>query len=411
MDIKQSLRSNDLNLKDHRQIGQEQDLFVTSELVGSGLPLFTPKGAILRLLIEEYIADLLTKAEYQQVWVPHIARKELYEVSGHLEKFGDDMFPVMKTKGREYVLKGMSCPHHIQIFARKPISYREMPQRYAQTTTVYRSEQSGELGGLTRVLAITQDDAHVFCTETQVQDEFKKALEVNKQMLKDFNFKDYWIQLSKRDLNNKQKYLGNDEVWEQMEGLMRDLLKTTDTPFKEAEGEAAFYGPKMDLMAIDSHGREWQLSTIQLDFNLPERFKISYTGEDGSDHRPYMIHRATLGSVERFIGVWLEHIQGVIPVWLSPVQAVIIPISEKNNDYAKKVSNILVQSDIRVETDTRAETMQSKIRDANLQKIPYMIIAGGKEEEAQKVSVRKRGGEDLGQMTIDEFSGRINKDI
>src|SRR3990167_1277386 len=380
MDIKQSLRSNDLNLKDHRQIGQEQDLFVTSELVGSGLPLFTPKGAILRLLIEEYIADLLTKAEYQQVWVPHIARKELYEVSGHLEKYGDDMFPVMKTRGREYALKGMSCPHHIQIFARKPVSYREMPQRYAQTTTVYRSEQSGELGGLTRVLSITQDDAHVFCMENQVEEEFKRALEINKQMLKDFKFKDYWIQLSKRDPKQKQKYLGDDMVWDQMENLMKELLKATDTPFKEAEGEAAFYGPKMDLMAIDSHGREWQLSTIQLDFNLPERFKISYIDTDGKTVRPYMIHRATLGSVERFLGVYIEHTQGVFPTWLSPVQAVVIPISEKHVEYAKKVAEQL--TGVRVEVDDRSETMQSKIRDAQVMKIPFMLVVGDREKEA-----------------------------
>jgi len=411
MDIKQSLRSNDLNLKDHRQIGQEQDLFVTSELVGSGLPLFTPKGAILRLLIEEYIADLLTKAEYQQVWVPHIARKELYEVSGHLEKFGDDMFPVMKTKGREYVLKGMSCPHHIQIFARKPISYREMPQRYAQTTTVYRSEQSGELGGLTRVLSITQDDAHVFCMENQVEEEFKRALEINKQMLKDFKFKDYWIQLSKRDPKQKQKYLGDDRVWEQMENLMKDLLEKTKTPFKEAEGEAAFYGPKMDLMAVDSHGREWQLSTIQLDFNLPERFKIGFIGEDNEEHRPYMVHRATLGSVERFLGVYIEHTQGIFPTWLAPVQATIIPISDKNVDYGKEVLGQLKEAGIRAEIDDRSETMQSKIRDAAAQKIPYMLIVGGREEEQKQVAVRTRGGEDLGAMPLTQFLDKLKAEV
>ena len=294
---------NTTNLKDHRQIGQEQDLFTVSEIVGSGLPLFTPKGTILRHIIEDYMFQLLKRHGYEHVWIPHIAKKELYEISGHWEKFREDMFPAMKTKGREYVLKAMNCPHHIQIFKRKPISYKEMPQRYAETTTVYRSEQSGELGGLTRVLSITQDDAHVFCTQDQVKDEFEKALEINKQMLKDFGFNEYWIRLSLWDPKAKEKYLGTEKNWEQSQDLMRKLLKETKTPFKEASGEAAFYGPKMDLMAVDSHGREWQLSTIQLDFNLPERFSISYVGEDGKDHRPYMIHRATLGSIERFLGV------------------------------------------------------------------------------------------------------------
>jgi len=397
------------NLRDHREIGQEQDLFITSELVGSGLPLFTPKGAILRLLVEEYIADLLKKAGYDQVWVPHIARKELYEISGHIEKFGEDMFPIMKTKGREYALKAMSCPHHIQIFARKPVSYREMPQRYAQTTTVYRSEQSGELGGLTRVLSITQDDAHVFCREDQVKEEFKRAIEVNKQMLKDFNFTDYWIQLSKRDPKEKQKYLGDDKVWDQMENLMKDILEETDTKFKEAEGEAAFYGPKMDLMAVDSHGREWQLSTIQLDFNLPERFKISYIDTDGKTVRPYMIHRATLGSVERFLGVYIEHTQGVFPTWLSPVQAVVIPISEKHVEYAKKVAEQL--TGVRVEVDDRSETMQSKIRDAQVMKIPFMLIVGDREKEAEQIAVRTREGEDLGAMAVPDFLTKIQQII
>ena len=397
------------NLRDHMEIGQEQDLFVTSELVGSGLPLFTPKGAILRLLVEEYIADLLKKAGYDQVWVPHIARKELYEISGHIEKFGEDMFPIMKTKGREYALKAMSCPHHIQIFARKPVSYREMPQRYAQTTTVYRSEQSGELGGLSRVLSITKDDAHVFCREDQVKEEFKRAIEVNKQMLKDFNFTDYWIQLSKRDPKEKQKYLGDDKVWDQMENLMKDILEETDTKFKEAEGEAAFYGPKMDLMAVDSHGREWQLSTIQLDFNLPERFKISYIDTDGKTVRPYMIHRATLGSVERFLGVYIEHTQGVFPTWLSPVQAVVIPISEKHVEYAKKVAEQL--TGVRIEVDDRSETMQSKIRDAQVMKIPFMLIVGDREKEAAQVAVRTREGQDLGAMSIPDFLTKIQQII
>lgn len=399
------------DLKDHRQIGTEQDLFTTSDLVGTGLPLFTPKGTIIRKIVEDYMFSLLQEHGYQHVWSAHIGRKELFETSGHLEKFKVDMFPIMHAKGRDYVLKAMSCPHHIQIFARKPISYREMPQRYAETATVYRSEQSGELGGLTRVLSITQDDAHVFCREDQVKDEFEKALIINKQMLKDFGFKDYWIRLSLWDSKDKKKYLGDDKIWDQMQNLMRDLLKETDTLFKEAVGEATFYGPKMDLMAIDSHGREWQLSTIQLDFNLPERFKISYIGEDGKEHQPYMIHRATLGSVERFLGVFLEHVQGVIPVWLSPVQAVVIPIAERHNNYGQKIAEHLKGAGIRIELDSRAETMQSKIRDAQLQKIPYMLIVGDREEKANQVSVRTRDAKDLGGMRVEEFLDKLRREI
>lgn len=399
------------SLKDHKQIGQEQDLFTTSELVGSGLPLFTPKGAILRKIIEDYMFNLLKSEGYTHVWSAHIGRKELFETSGHLEKFKEDMFPTMKAKGREYVLKAMNCPHHIQIFARRPISYREMPQRYAETSTVYRSEQSGELGGLTRVLSISIDDAHVFCREDQVKDEFKKAIEINKQMLKDFDFKDYWIQLSKRDPQNKNKYLGDNEVWEKMESLMKKILEDTKTKFKEVIGEAAFYGPKMDLMAVDSHGREWQLSTIQLDFNLPERFKLAYIGEDAKEHRTFMIHRATLGSVERFLGVYLEHVQGVLPVWLAPVQAVIIPITERNNNYAASMIRIIRAENIRIELDERAETMQSKIRDAQGQKVPYMLIVGDREEKENSVAVRTRSSQDLGATKLEEFLAKIKKDI
>lgn len=399
------------NLKDHREIGQEQDLFTTSELVGSGLPLFTPKGGILRHLIEEYMHNLLKKHGYEHVWIPHIARKKLYEISGHLEKFKEDMFPVMEAKGREYVLKAMNCPHHIQIYARKPMSYRELPQRYAETSTVYRSEQSGELGGLTRVLSISIDDAHVFCTKEQVKEEFKKAMDINKQMLKDFGFEEYWVSLSLRDPENKEKYLGDDSVWGEMENMMRDMLKETKTPFKEVIGEAAFYGPKMDLMAVDSHGRDWQLSTIQLDFNLPERFQLTYVGEDGKEHRPYMLHRATFGSVERFLGVWLEHIQGVIPVWLAPIQALVIPITDRNNIYAQNVLEKLKENGLRAEIDNKSETLQAKIRDAQMQKVPYMLVIGDKEEKEETISVRLRTGEDLGGVKLEAVIAKIRAAI
>ncbi len=399
------------NLKDHREIGREQDLFTSSDLVGSGLPLFTPKGGVLRRLIEDYMFKLLEDHGYDHVWTPHIGRKKLYETSGHYEKFRDDMFPVMKTKDREYILKAMNCPHHIQIFARHPMSYREMPQRYAETSTVYRSEQSGELGGLTRVLSISIDDAHVFCRPDQVKEEFKRAIDMNKQMLSDFGFKEYWIRLSLRDPENKEKYLGEDSVWDSMENLMRDLLKESNTPSKVGIGEAAFYGPKMDLMATDSHGREWQLSTIQLDFNLPERFHISYVGEDGEKHRPYMLHRATLGSVERFIGVWLEHIGGEIPAWLSPIQVVIIPVTDKNTDYAEKVAQKLKDSSVRAQVDDRSETMQARIRDAELQKVPYILVAGDKEEKENTVAVRTRGRKDIENEGLAGFIDRISDAI
>lgn len=401
------------NLKDHRQIGWELDLFTTSELVGQGLPLFTPKGALLRKLIEDYIFGLLFAQGYDHVWTPHLARKELYEISGHLEKFSEDIFPAMKAKDRDYILKAMNCPHHIQIFSRKPISYKEMPQRYAETATVYRSEQSGELGGLTRVLSITIDDAHVFCSKTQLKEEFKKAITINKKMLEDFWFKEYWIRLSLWDPKNKKKFLGDNLVWEEMQNLLRKILEETNTPFKEAEGEAAFYGPKMDLMAIDSHGREWQISTTQLDFNLPERFKLSYIGKDGKPHRPYMIHRATFGSIERFLGIWLEHIQGNIPLWLSPVQIIILPIADRHLEAANVTNGKLKERNIRSQVDDRQETLQAKIRDATLQKVPYMGIIGDKEIAAggNLISARTREGKDLGQMEISAFLQRLKDEI
>lgn len=399
------------NLKDHREIGREQDLFTSSELVGSGLPLFTPKGAIVRRLIEEYIHKLLEEQGYDHVWTPHIGRKKLYETSGHYEKFKEDMFPVMEAKDREYMLKAMNCPHHIQIFARRPMSYREMPQRYAETSTVYRSEQSGELGGLTRVLSISIDDAHVFCRPDQVKDEIMRALEMNKKMLGDFGFKEYWIRLSLWDPEDREKYLGDEKAWSQMQDLMRELLKETDTPFKEAVGEAAFYAPKMDLMAVDSHGREWQLSTIQLDFNLPERFNLGYIGEDGKEHRLYMLHRATFGSIERFMGVWLEHIGGEIPLWLAPVQAMIVPVTDRNLDYAQKTAGDLREAGIRAQVDDRSETMQARIRDHELQKIPYILVVGDEEEKENTVAVRTRGQKEIKAETSESFISRITQTI
>lgn len=396
--------------KSHQQLGQELDLFTFSDLVGSGLPLFTPKGAVLRRVLQRYIEELLEKEEFDFVWIPHIAKKDLYEKSGHLEKFASDMFPVMKAKGREYILKPANCPHHIQIFARRPISYREMPQRYAESTTQYRSEQSGELEGLARVLGLTLDDSHIFAREDQVKEEFRKAIEINKQMLKDFKL-DYWIRLSAWDPNNKDKYLGDEAVWEKMQNLMAEILTDSGINFKKVEGEAAFYGPKMDLIVTDSLGKEWQLSTIQVDFNLPERFDLFYVDEKGEHQRPIMLHRATFGSYERFLAMIIEHFQGAFPTWLAPLQVQIIPIADRNVEYAQNVLEQLKSANIRIELDDRSETMQAKIRDAQNQKVPYMIVIGDREMNLKKIAVRTRAGEDLGALSVEEFLDKIKQEI
>lgn len=405
--------------KSHQQIGQELDLFTFSELVGSGLPLFTPKGAVLRRVLQEYIDDLLRKEGYEFVWIPHIAKKELYEKSGHLEKFSADMFPAMKAKGREYILKPANCPHHIQIFSRKPLSYKEMPQRYAESTTQYRSEQSGELEGLARVLGLTLDDSHVFARTDQVKEEFGRALRINKQMLEDFKL-DHWIRLSCWDPKTPEKYLGDKNTWEEMQKLMEEILTESEIKYKRVEGEAAFYGPKMDLMITDSLGKEWQLSTIQVDFNLPERFGLYYIDENGKHQKPVMLHRATFGSYERFLAMIIEHFQGTFPLWLSPVQVKIIPIADRHIEYAKAMAEKFEEENIRVEIDDRSETMQSKIRDATLQKVPFIGIIGDREilnfkfpisNDEGLMSVRTREGKDLGQVKISNFLKDLKEKI
>jgi len=400
----------DRKIKSHQEIGLEQDLFTFSDLVGSGLPLFTPKGATIRRILQRYIEDLLEKQGYEFVSIPHIARKELYEKSGHLEKFANDMFPIMKAKGREYILKPANCPHHTQIFARKPISYKDMPQRYAESTTQYRSEQSGELEGLTRVLGLTLDDSHVFARPDQVKEEFRRALEVNKTMLKDFGL-EYWIRLSAWDPNNREKYLGDEEKWEETQHLMEEILKELKIEYKRVEGEAAFYGPKMDLMVKDSLGKEWQLSTIQVDFNLPERFDLSFIDEHNEKVRPIMLHRATFGSYERFLGMIIEHFQGAFPLWLSPVQISLLPITDDQNDYSNEVAEKLRAEGIRVEVDFRNERLQAKIRDATLQKVPYLGIIGKQEIESKSVSLRLRDGKDLGKVEISNLIQRLKQEI
>ncbi|MCL5114091.1 MAG: threonine--tRNA ligase [Patescibacteria group bacterium] len=402
------------NSKNHQQIGQEQDLFTFSELVGSGLPLFTPKGTVLRKVLNDYIDKLLVKQGFQFVWIPHIAKKDLYEKSGHLEKFFGDMFPVMKAKGREYILKPANCPHHIQIYARKPWSYKDLPQRYAESTTQYRSEQSGELEGLSRVLGLTLDDSHVFARSDQVKEEFRRALEINKQMLADFKF-EHWIRLSLWDPKDKKKYLGDEKTWEKMQNLMEEILEELKIKYKKVEGEAAFYGPKMDLMVTDSLGKEWQLSTIQVDFNLPQRFNLSYIDEHGVNKQPIMLHRATFGSYERFLAMMIEHYQGAFPLWLSPVQFTILPVSEKHNKNAQVISKEMIDKEIRAEVDSRNETLPAKIRDATLQKVPYMGIIGDKEIQKSEgesiISIRTRDGQDLGQVKVSHFLQRLKEEI
>lgn len=400
----------DKKIKSHQEIGHEQDLFTFSDLVGSGLPLFTPKGTVLRRILQRYIEDLLEKHGYDFVWIPHIAREELYEKSGHLEKFSNDMFPVMKAKGRNYILKPANCPHHAQIFARKPISYRDMPQRYAETTTQYRSEQSGELEGLARVLGLTLDDSHVFARPDQVKEEFRIALEINRSMLKDFKL-EYWIRLSAWDPKNRNKYLGDEETWEKMQHLMEAILKELKIEYKRVDGEAAFYGPKMDLMVKDSLGKEWQLSTIQVDFNLPERFDLSFINEHNEKVRPIMLHRATFGSYERFLAMIIEHFQGAFPLWLSPIQVFLITITNEQDEYAKKIAKELKSKGIRVETDLRNEGLGAKVRDATLQKVPFLGIIGRKEVENNTISLRSREGKDLGALKISDFLSKIKQEI
>jgi threonyl-tRNA synthetase len=400
----------DKKTKSHQEIGAEQDLFTFSELVGSGLPLFTPKGTVLRRVLQRYIEDLLEKHGYQFVSIPHIARKELYEKSGHLEKFSNDMFPTMKAKGREYILKPANCPHHTQIFARKPISYKDMPQRYAESTTQYRSEQSGELEGLTRVLGLTLDDSHVFARPDQVKEEFRRALEINTTMLNDFGLS-YWIRLSAWDPKNRNKYLGDEKKWEEMQNLMEVILKELKIEYKRVEGEAAFYGPKMDLMVKDSLGKEWQLSTIQVDFNLPDRFDLTFIDQHNEKIRPIMLHRATFGSYERFLGMIIEHFQGAFPLWLSPVQIELLTITENVDKYANEIITKLKAEGIRAEADLRNDSLGAKVRNATLQKVPYLGIIGVKEMEEKTISLRVRDGTDIGKIKLPDLIKRLKQEI
>lgn len=379
--------------RDHRKLGKEQDLFTFSELVGAGLPLWTPDGTLVRHLLDEYMWQLRSKHGYQRVTIPHITKKDLYMTSGHWEKFADELFRITTREGKEYALKPMNCPHHTQIFDRKPHSYREMPQRYAETTMVYRDEQSGELGGLTRVLSITQDDSHVFCRHNQVKDEFFRIWDIVDTFYGTFGFSDMRVRLSFHDPAEMDKYLGTKEIWQNAEAALREIATERKANYFEALGEAAMYGPKLDFMAKDSLGREHQVATIQLDMNLPERFNLSCINEKGEKERIVMIHCAIMGSLERFTAVMLEHLGGNFPLWLSPEQVRVIPVADIHNAYAAEVHHALKAVGIRTELDDSNESMGKKIRFAKQAKLPYFIVIGDKEVEAKNVTLEARNGE------------------
>jgi len=399
--------------RDHRKLGKELELFAFSEKVGMGLPLWLPKGTALRERLTNFLQKAQVKSGYEQVITPHIGHKNLYVTSGHYEKYGADSFQPIKTpqEGEEFFLKPMNCPHHCEIYKTKPRSYKDLPVRLAEFGTVYRYEQSGELHGLTRVRGFTQDDAHLFCRPDQVKEEFKKVIDLVLYVFGALGFDDYTAQVSLRDPNNKTKYIGTDENWALAESAIIEAAEEKGLRTVVEYGEAAFYGPKLDFMVKDALGRKWQLGTIQVDYNLPERFELEYTGSDNLKHRPVMIHRAPFGSLERFVAVLIEHCAGNFPLWLSPEQFIILPISEKYEDYAKKLSDELKDSDICGLIDFRDEKIGRKIRDAEVKKIPYMLIVGEKEAAEQMVSVRKHGQGDLGSMSIEEFKQQIIKEI
>ncbi|HMQ49810.1 MAG TPA: threonine--tRNA ligase [Saprospiraceae bacterium] len=396
--------------RDHRKLGTEMELFMFSEKVGGGLPIWLPKGTALRQRLEDFLKKEQIKRGYKPVITPHIGKKELYETSGHWEKYGEDSFQPIHTprEGELFLLKPMNCPHHCEIFGHRPRSYKELPLRIAEFGTVYRYEQSGELHGLTRVRGFTQDDAHLFCTSEQLRAEFLNVLELTRFVLKKLGFEDYTAQISLRDPNNKSKYIGSEEDWQMAEQAIIDATKDVGLKTVTAYGEAAFYGPKLDFMVKDALGRSWQLGTIQVDYNLPKRFNLEYIGADNKPHRPVMIHRAPFGSMERFIGVLIEHCAGKFPLWLAPEQFAILTISEKYHEYACNVEQQLGINDIRGFVDDRNETIGKKIRDTELSKVPFMLIIGEKEMETGTISVRKQGEGDLGSMTVEEFAQYFN---
>lgn len=399
--------------RDHRKLGKELELFTFSQRVGQGLPLWLPKGAELRSRLENFLKAIQKKYGYQQVITPHIGQKDLYVTSGHYAKYGKDSFQPIHTpdETEEFLLKPMNCPHHCEIYKAKPRSYKDLPLRLAEFGTVYRYEQSGELHGLTRVRGFTQDDAHLFCRPDQLKDEFMKVIDIVLYIFKTLDFKDYTAQISLRDKVNREKYIGSEDNWEKAEQAIIEAAAEKGLNTVIEYGEAAFYGPKLDFMVKDAIGRKWQLGTIQVDYNLPERFELEYIGSDDKRHRPIMIHRAPFGSMERFVAVLLEHTSGKFPLWLTPEQVVILPISEKYNEYAENVLNLLNNSDIRAVLDDRNEKIGKKIRDNELKRIPYLLVVGEKEAETQTVAVRKQGEGDKGTMTIEQFASLINTEV
>ena len=398
--------------RDHRKLGKEMELFMFSEKVGAGLPIWLPKGTAIRERLQAYLRDEQEKRGYEMVVTPHIGHKNLYVTSGHYEKYGADSFQAIKTprEGEEFLLKPMNCPHHCEIFGHKPRSYKELPLRIGEFGTVYRYEQSGELHGLSRVRGFTQDDAHIFCTTDQLKGEFLDVLDLTVKVLDKMGFTDFTAQISLRDPNNPEKYIGSVENWEAAEAAIIEATSEVDMKTTTAYGEAAFYGPKLDFMIKDALGRSWQLGTIQVDYNLPDRFELEYTGSDNAGHRPVMIHRAPFGSMERFMSILIEHTAGKFPLWLTPEQFVLINVGEKFNEYSESVQKELATSDIRGIIDNRGESIGKKIRDNELKKIPFLLIVGEKEMESNTISVRRQGEGDLGTMTIAEFVAHFKKE-
>jgi threonyl-tRNA synthetase len=398
--------------RDHRKLGRELKLFVFSDEVPAGVPLFLPNGETLRHQMENYVRETQEKYGYQHVWTSHLGKVRLYKTSKHWYNYRENMFPIMHgdqeaSEDEAYVLKPMNCPHHITLYKSQMHSYRELPVRYAEFATLYRYEKTGTLTGLARVRSLTQDDAHVFMRPDQIQEEFNRAIDLTMEVFNTYGLKDYWIALSLRDPNHKEDYVGSDEVWEKAESALKQAVKNKGIETREMIGEAAFYGPKTDFMVRDALGRDWQCSTVQLDFVQPENFQLEYIGEDGQPHRPVMIHRAVTGSTERFMALIIEHFAGAFPVWLAPVQAIIIPIADRHQEYANKVLDVLKAAGVRAEVDSRSERMNAKVRDAQLMKIPYMLVVGDKEASANAVAVRLRTNENLGATPLDTFVAHI----
>lgn len=397
--------------RDHRKLGKELDLFTFSELVGPGLPLWTPKGTLIRNLLDGLVWELREQRGYQKVTIPHITKKDLYETSGHWAKFADDLFKINTREGHEFAMKPMNCPHHTQIYSHIQRSYKELPQRYAETTMVYRDEQSGELNGLSRVRCITQDDAHVFCRESQLQDEFYAIWDIIENFYAACGFPELKVRLSLHNEENMDDYLGSKEDWQKWAGQLRKMISQRGVEFFEAVGEAAFYGPKIDFIAKDSLGREWQVATIQADRSMPERFDLFCINEESQRERVVMIHAAIMGSIERFMSILIEHHAGKFPVWLAPVQVKVLPISDKFNDYAQEIASKMLRENIRVEVDSRSERLQAKIREAQMEKVPYMLVVGEQEVANETITVRKRDTREQDVQKIDEFIKIVKKQI